>query len=168
MCTRFSANLLLKIGIQSLLIFVLPWGLLAQSSPEVRVNLTAKKVVASDGQEALVSADKAKPGEVIQYEAVYKNTGKLPVKNIAATVPIPSGLGFVEGSTKPPAAEASLDGKTFAPLPLTREVKNDAGVLEKQPVPVTEYRALRWVINELPAGESTTVVLRAKVLTSSP
>ena len=168
MCIRFNADFLLKTGIRASLVFILPLGLLAQSPPDVRVNLTAKRVVVSDGQESLVSADKAKPGEVIQYEAVYKNGGKAPVKNVAATVPIPSGLAFVEGSTKPPAAEASLDGKTFAPLPLTREVKNEAGVLEKQPVPVAEYRALRWMINELPAGEGATVLLRARVLTSAP
>lgn len=168
MCTRFNADLLLKTGIRASLVFILPLGLLAQSSPDVRVNLTAKRVVMSDGQESLVSADKAKPGEVIQYEAVYKNSSKSPVKNIAATVPIPSGLAFVEGTTKPPAAEASLDGKTFSSLPLVREVKNEAGLLEKQPVPVAEYRALRWVISELPAGEGATVLLRARVLTSAP
>jgi uncharacterized repeat protein (TIGR01451 family) len=168
MCTRFSRDFLLKAGIRVSLLLILPWGLLAQGPSDVRVNLTAKRVVVTDGQESLVSAEKAKPGEVIQYEAVYKNGGNAPVKNIAATVPIPAGLAFVEGSTKPPAAEASLDGKTFAPLPLTREVKNEAGVLEKKPVPVAEYRALRWVISELPAGEGATVLLRARVLTSTP
>jgi uncharacterized repeat protein (TIGR01451 family) len=168
MCTRFTGNSLVKAGFCVSLVLVLPWGLLAQGSTDVRVNLTAKRVVTSDGQESLVSAEKAKPGEVIQYEAVYKNGSNAPVKNVAATVPVPPGLAFVEGSTKPPAAEASLDGKIFAPVPLTREVKNEAGVLEKRPVPVAEYRALRWVINELPAGASATVLLRARVLTSAP
>ena len=166
MCFQFSAKFLLRAGIWSLSLVVLPLGLLAQGAPEVRVDLTAKRVVVSDGQESLVSADKAKPGEVIQYEAVYKNTGSAPVKNVAATVPIPSSLALVDESAKPPAVQASVDGKNFNPIPLTREVKNKEGVTEKQPVPLAEYRALRWVISELPAGGSTAVLLRARVLTA--
>lgn len=168
MCSRSRTNKLVRTAFQILLGLSLPFGLLAQGVPDVRVSLTAKRVVSSEGSETLVSADQAKPGDIIQYEAVYKNSGKSPAKNIAATVPIPSGLAFVEGSTKPPAVEASLDGKTFAPLPLTREVKNEAGLPEKQPVPVAEYRALRWVINDLTEGNATTVLLRARVLTSVP
>ena len=45
-----------------------------------------------------------------------------------------------------------------------REVKNDAGVMEKQPVPLAEYRALRWTLPELAAGKTATFVLRAQVL----
>jgi len=168
MCTRFGRDFLRKAGFRVSLLFILPLSPLAQGPADVRVNLTAKRVAVTDGEESLVSAEKAKPGEVIQYEAVYKNDGDAAVRNIAATVPIPAGLAFVEGSTKPPAAEASLDGKTFAPIPLTKEVKTEAGVLEKKLVPVAEYRALRWVINELPAGEATTVLLRARMLTSRP
>ncbi len=168
MYSRFTANTLLKAGSWLVLLMALAGALPAQQATDVRVNLTAKRVVITDGKESLVSADKAKPGEVIQYEAVYQNATQSPVKNIAATVPIPAGLVLVEGSAKPPAAEASLDGKTFAPVPLTREVKNEAGVMEKKPVPLAEYRALRWVINELPAGKAETVLLRARVLTSTP
>jgi uncharacterized repeat protein (TIGR01451 family) len=159
---------MLRAGIQSFLLLGMPLGLLGQGTPEVRVDLTAKRVVVSNGQESLVSADKANPGDVIQYEAIYKNSGAAPVKNVAATVPIPSSLALVDESAKPPADQASVDGKNFNPIPLTREVKNKEGVMEKQPVPLAEYRALRWVIHELPAGGSTTVLLRARVLTETP
>ena len=139
---------------------------MAQGKSDVLVNLTAKKVVVSDGHESLESAEKAKPGDLIQYEAVYRDTGRAAVKNLQATVPLPTGLAFAADSAKPAGAQASTDGKIFLPIPLTREVKKPDGTIEKQPVPLSDYRALRWTVAELPAGASTTVSVRARVITN--
>lgn len=139
----------------------------AEAKGDVEVHLTAKKVVVTDEKEALESADKAKPGDLIQYDAVYKNTTQAAVKNLQATVPVPQGLAFVAESAKPAGAQASTDGKTFHPIPLTREVKKPDGTIEQEPVPLSEYRAIRWTIAELPASGSTTVSLRARVLTNA-
>jgi len=141
-------------------------SILAQA-PDVRVELIGKRVVFTDGKESLVSADKAGPGDVIQYESVYRNTGKAAAKNVAATVPIPQGMALVTDSAKPAAEQASLDAKDFGPVPLTREVKNDAGLMEKQPVPLGQYRALRWTLPELAPGETATFVLRVRLLTNA-
>ena len=149
---------------------ILPFALATASvaqTPDVRVDLTGKRVVLTEGKESLVNADKAGPGDVIQYEAVYLNTGKESVKNVAATVPIPAGMTLLADSAKPAAELASLDGKNFSPVPLMHEVKNDKGVLEKQPVPLAQYRALRWNLAELVPGKSATVVLRARLLTNA-
>ena len=137
---------------------------LAQAKSDLRVNLTAKKVVVSEGHESLTPAEKAKPGDLIQYEAVYQHSGKAAVKNLQATVPLPTGLAFAADSAKPAGAQASTDGKNFLPIPLTREVKKPDGTIEKQPVPLNDYRALRWTVAELSAGASTTVSLRARVI----
>jgi hypothetical protein len=48
------------------------------------------------------------------------------------------------------------------------DVKNAAGVTEKQPVPLTEYRALRWNLAELAPDKSATFVLRTRLLTNAP
>lgn len=141
-------------------------GLFAQA-PEVQVDLTGKRVVISEGKETLLQADKAGPGDVIQYEAVYRNAGKAAANNLAATVPIPQGMALLAGSAQPAAEEASLDGKNFSSVPLMREARNDAGVLEQQPVPLAQYRALRWNLAELAPGKPATVVLRAQLLTSA-
>ncbi len=138
----------------------------AQSKSDLSVNLTAKKVLVSEGHESLAPAGKAKPGDLIQYEAVYQHSGKAAVKNLQATVPLPNGLAFAADSAKPAGAQASTDGKNFLPIPLTREVKKPDGTIEKQPVPLGDYRALRWNVAELPAGGSTTVSVRARVLTN--
>lgn len=142
-------------------------NLLAQG-PDVRVELTGKRVVLTDGKESFVNADKAGPGDVIQYEAVYRNDGKAAATSVAATVPIPQGMALVADSAKPAAEQATLDGKNFSPVPLTREVKNKAGVMEKQPVPLAEYRALRWTLPELAPAQTATFVLRAQLLTNKP
>lgn len=131
---------------------------------DVSVNLSAKKVVVADGgKETFSSAQQAKPGDVIQYDAVYKNSGKGAVKNLLATVPIPEGLAFLADSAKPADAQASLDGKNFERIPLMREVTKADGTKEKQAVPFSEYRALRWSISELAPGASVTVSARARV-----
>jgi uncharacterized repeat protein (TIGR01451 family) len=137
----------------------------AQSS-DLKVNLVAKKVTSEDGKEKLISGDKARPGDVIEYDASYQNTGSVPVRNVGAIVPIPAGLVLVPESPKPTAPEASLDGKTFQAIPLTRPVITASGVTVNEPVPLAEYRALRWNLDEVPAGESKTVTLRARVAAS--
>ena len=141
-------------------------GLAATSdaqSPDLKVNLIARKVTSADGKEKLVPADKARPGEVIQYDANYHNGGSAALRNVGAILPVPAGLILLPDSAQPAAPEASLDGKTFEPVPLTRQVINASGITVNEPVPLAEYRALRWNLDEVPAGGSTTVTLRARV-----
>lgn len=132
----------------------------AAAADDVAVQLTASKVAG----EKLVAADQAKPGDVIQYDAVYRNTSKGAVSNLQATVPIPSGLEYLPESAKPAGATASLDGKEFSKLPLRRKGADG----KEELVPAAEYRALRWPIAELKPGASATVTLRARVLTNQP
>jgi uncharacterized repeat protein (TIGR01451 family) len=160
---RFPREIVVLLALSQLLL--LASASIAQTS-DLKVALLAKRVVVEQGKESLAPADKAKPGDVIQYEASYQNTGSAPVRNVSAIVPIPVGLTLVADSTKPVAREASLDGKAFSPTPLSRRVRNQAGVMEDQPVPLSQYRAVRWTIAEVPSGASTTVTLRARVATN--
>jgi uncharacterized repeat protein (TIGR01451 family) len=136
----------------------------AQSKGDVVVSLVAQRVSkASDGKEILAPADRAFPGEVVQYDAHYRNTSDRGVRNLEPTLPIPAGLEFLLDSAKPAPAQASVDGRTFAPFPLMRKVTRPDGTVEEQPVPPAEYRALRWSIGDLPAGEAVTVSARARL-----
>ena len=139
-------------------------GAHAQVKSAVSVGLTAKKVTAADGKESLVPAEHAKPGDVIEYDAVYQNNSNAAVHNLLATVPVPNGLAFSPDSVKPAGALASVDGKNFEPIPLLRTVTKADGTREKQPVPLSEYRSLRWSISELAPGASVTVSARARVI----
>jgi uncharacterized repeat protein (TIGR01451 family) len=140
---------------------------LRADAPDLKATLSAQLVVTEDGKETLRPAEKAKPGDIIQYQAVYRNGGTAATKNVAVTLPIPTGLALVSDSAKPSAEQATRDGRNFTAVPLTRTMKSVAGLEETQPVPLSEYRALRWTISELPPGGTTTVSLRAKVLTNA-
>jgi uncharacterized repeat protein (TIGR01451 family) len=140
----------------------------AQQSNPVQSKLEAYKVVlAADGKETLGPAGTVKPGDVIEYVATYRNTGKQPVKNLAATLPIPENTEFIPGSARPPNAKAGLSTAAFADIPLKRNsVRN--GVAIEEPVPFREYRYLRWFAGELGADKAVSFTARVKVIDDTP
>lgn len=141
----------------------------AFASGGVTVELTAHRVTKdAKGAEALAPAEQAKPGELLEYRAHYKNAGTGTAKGLAATLPIPRGTQYVPGSALPGRVEASLDGKTFAPIPLMRKVKTKDGRTVMRQVPASEYRALRWPLGTLPANQSKTVAARVRVEPTPP
>lgn len=127
-------------------------------------ELTAHRVaLRDDGKEALESAKTVKPGDVVQYAVVFKNTTKAPLANVAATLPIPRGTDFVAATVKPEGAMASVDGVRFEPMPLKRKVQQPDGRWIEVAVPLSEYRSLRWPARTLSAGEQFSASLRVRV-----
>ena len=125
----------------------------------VEADLKAFKVSGTK----LVSATSANPGEIIEYQARYTNTGSAPALRFAPQLPVPDALVFVSGSALPDAVLASTDGKNFAPAPLVRLVKGADGKTRSVAVPLREYRVLRWQLGTLAPGQSVTVKARARV-----
>ena len=150
----------------ALLVLACARPLLADDGAVV-VALTAQKVVrAADGKETFTSADKLGPGDVVEYRAVYRNRSAGPVRNVLANLPVPAaGFEYIAETAAPALQSASLDGKTFSPVPLKRTVVLTNGQREELPVPLREYRALRWQIGDLAAGASVTVKARMQVVT---
>lgn len=131
---------------------------------DVETRLEARKVVAAaDGKESFAPAGEARPGDVIEYVATYRNTTRQPVRNLDGTLPIPQQTEFLPGSQKPAQANASLDGLAYAPLPLTRKVQRD-GMTVDEAVPARDYRFLRWHADVLGAEKSVTFTARVRVL----
>jgi hypothetical protein len=56
-----------------------------------------------------------------------------------------------------------LDGQRFEPMPIKRTVKQADGKEILQDVPLAQYRALRWQVEQLDAGKSANFSARAKV-----
>lgn len=138
------------------------WGaaLAQQPSSIVQAQLTQHLVVQQDEQEILQPVETVKPGDIIEYRATYTNTGLLAVRNVVADLPVPLGTTYLAQSTKPKGgALVSTANKAYAAEPLMRP--NEQG--EPQPVPLSEYRHIRWLINELPAGSAVAVVARVQV-----
>ena len=151
----------------ALILIVIMWPdrAVAQAAKnDVVVTLKAQKVLrGADGNEVLQMAERAVPGEVIQYDAIYKNQGNKGVRNLEPTLPIPRGLEYIADSAKPAPTKASLDGKNFAPLPLKRQVTLPTGETVEQPVPSAEIRALRWELGDLDAGAAALISARARL-----
>jgi uncharacterized repeat protein (TIGR01451 family) len=140
---------------------VLAWG---AGAPDVKVKLVAHRIVKDpQGKENISSGDSAKPGEVIEYHATYKNSGTSPAGNLLGTLPVPAEMEYVADTALPDGASASLDGASYVRMPLTRKVKLANGTVVNREVPVSEYRSLRWNLKDLAPGASVTVSARMKI-----
>ncbi len=164
--TQCIANLTALLVVTGVMAGGTSWG----NSPsgqnnELAISLNARKVVRqADGKEKLVTADRAFPGEVIQYDALYLNQSGKAIRNVSPTLPIPNGMVFVPESATPAPAEASLDGRKFEPIPLKRKVTLANGEEKEEEVPPTQYRALRWHLGGMAAGAQATVTARTKLV----
>jgi uncharacterized repeat protein (TIGR01451 family) len=127
-------------------------------------ELTVQSVTRIEGdREQLQPARTVKPGELLQYTAVYTNAGRTPVRQVVATLPIPAGTVLAADTKLPEAAHASVDGKTFAPMPLMRKAKAADGRTVDVPVPLSEVRFLRWPEQQIAADGQYAVSARVRV-----
>ena len=130
----------------------------AHADSSLKMDLTANKVTKSpEGQVTYSPVRTAPAGTVIQYKATYTNTVSQDINDLAVTLPIPANMRF-NGEISPASAQASIDGKNFADMPLMRKVD---GKMVK--IPYSEYRTLRWNIKLLPAKKSAAVALNTIV-----
>lgn len=136
----------------------------ADAPDPLKVSLTANRVVSdARGRETLGSAEQVRPGETVEYRATYTNASRARLGSVLATVPIPEGTEYQAHTAKPAASLASVDGKTFEPLPLKRKVRLPDGREETRDVPLAEYRYLRWSLGAIEAGAGETVRCRVRV-----
>jgi len=134
---------------------------------DVNVSLQAFQVVGAAKEAKLVPTTHAKPGDTIEYQVTYRNDGATPAKQTKAVLPVPpGGMAYLPESASPAKVEASLDGKTYAAVPLKREVIRE-GKKVTEAVPPSEYRFLRWDLGDLPPGQAATVKSRMR-LDSAP
>lgn len=121
----------------------------------------------ADGAETLQPAQSVKPGDVLQYTAVYRNADTRAVSRLVASLPIPAGTELVAASASPREVQASLDGKVYAAAPLMRKVRRADGQMVDVPVPLTEYRYLRWPEQQVVAGTTYSTSARVRVVSVS-
>lgn len=135
----------------------------ARAETGVTVQLTANRVTKTPEREVLAPAEQARPGETLEYRAVYRNEGAREARGVAATLPIPRGTVYLPGTASPARVQASLDGRTFAAVPLTRVVRGPDGRNVVREVPVSEYRALRWSLGSLGRNQARAVSARVRI-----
>jgi uncharacterized repeat protein (TIGR01451 family) len=134
---------------------------------EVKVVLAAHKIVKTDRTEQSVPGDKAKPGDVIEYVATYRNIDNKPATNVTATLPIPRGMEYIPNTASPERVMASTDDEHYAVVPLKRMAKDANGKPVEELVPYSEYRSLRWQLGAMPGGTTRDVKARMKVRAES-
>jgi hypothetical protein len=132
----------------------------------LQIKLFRSKVAFEGGREVLQDASLARPGEILEEVATYTNISQAALKNLEATLPVPSNTEVVIASIKPASALASVDGKTFSKIPLTRKARLPSGVEVEQPVPLSEYRYLRWYPGDLAPEKPISFSARFKVANS--
>jgi uncharacterized repeat protein (TIGR01451 family) len=139
-------------------------GAPALAADDLRVELAAYKVVVdADGGESLEAATAIKPGDLVEYQVTYTNDGQGTLRGLRGVLPIPPETAYLTSTATPAAAEASLDGERFAPIPLKRPVDRPDGRVDWEVVPASEYRQLRWPLGDLAAGESRTAAARVTI-----
>ncbi len=136
---------------------------LAYADGDVHVTLQAARVTMTNNREVLASAAQAKPGEILEYRAVYTNDGKRAVRQLLATLPIPAGVEYLPRTAAPTVVLASLDGVSYAAVPLTRKERTADGREVIREIPASQYRFLRWAVGTLAAKQACTVTARVRV-----
>lgn len=131
---------------------------IAHADDALKMELTADQVIKNaDGKTVYSPVRTAPAGTVIQYKATYTNTINKDINDLMVTLPIPANMTFT-GEANPASAQASIDGKNYADMPLMRKVD---GKMVK--IPYSEYRTLRWNIKLLPAKKAAAVALNTIV-----
>jgi uncharacterized repeat protein (TIGR01451 family) len=155
----------MKIALQTCLLaaglLLAPWA--AAQAPVVTSTLTAKRVETVEGKAVTTPADAGRPGDVLEYSGTYHNGGTRAVEKLMATIPVPAGTTFLADSAAPARAQASTDGVHFAAMPLMRAVRQADGSVRQQPVPLAEYRFIRWELGTLAAASDAVVKLRVQI-----
>jgi len=155
----------------TLLIILLSMPIVALAAPEVSIDTIAEKEIVEtvDGKpvKKRVAATNADPGQNLIFTLNYKNKGNEKAVNVKIDNPIPENTTYVVGSGigKNSNMMFSIDGgKTYkAPSLLKYTVTlNDGKKIEKQASP-DQYTNVRWVINEIPPGESGKVGFQVRV-----
>jgi hypothetical protein len=138
----------------------------AADKPAVTVTLSQFKVSKDANQaEKLEEAKSVRPDDIIEYRAVYKNVSSQPVRRLLADLPLPSGLEYIPVSAAPrKGVQFASAAGVFGAEPL--KVRSVDGV--EQLVAYSDYRRVRWTIDELAPGASTTVSARVKVESVRP
>jgi uncharacterized repeat protein (TIGR01451 family) len=139
---------------RALLLFALLAGgaSLATAFEPLTNTLSVHRIVGTAASESSEPASTARPGDVLEYVAEFRNAGASTARGLRATLPLPVGTEFLPGSQHPANALGSVDGVSFDALPLKRLVKQADGTLREELVPAREYRYLRWPAADLAAG----------------
>lgn len=98
-----------------------------------------------------------KSGDILEYQGLFTNQGADRVRSMEVTLSIADGLELV-GGVSPQFAQASIDGSRFVRMPIRANI---GGVIQE--LPLSQYKALRWTVEDLGLNGTAVVKYRARV-----
>ncbi|OLF36797.1 MULTISPECIES: hypothetical protein [unclassified Psychrobacter] len=127
----------------------------------VNTKITASVIsVDANGQETLVPVDantRLQSGNILEYQGYFTNTNPDRVRKMTVTLTIPEQVELLR-AVSPDFPYGSVDGDTFARMPLRTRVDN-----QLQEVDLKHYKAVRWDIEGVGLNDTVMVKYRAKV-----
>ena len=160
-------NNLMKIGATSLAL--LGMALAQSSKPQITLEGFLVRSSIKDGKtiESFERANRAQPGEIVEYRLKAVNSGNAAISNLNVDLPVPRETAYLDGTASGPnnaTLLASFDAKrSFGQLPLKRKIIKD-GKASEELVKANEFTNLRWAIKgAIPAGQSLEFKARVKV-----
>ena len=150
---------LLKSTICYSALLFLPCNNIYANSNALNAQMSVFQIVdpAKNIKKQLKATDQVKPNHVLEYRVDYSNNSANSLKNLKLNLPLPNSVSYI-GQSYPKDTYASLDGKIFAKVPLTR-VENG----KKVNVPLREYRVLQWNVSELKPKQKISVSAQVRV-----
>ncbi|HPE61498.1 MAG: DUF11 domain-containing protein [Thiothrix sp.] len=124
--------------------------------------------VDQQGREILQPTREVEPGQLIEYQLTYSNTGSSALKDVVVTGPIPAATAYMPQSARSQARaqlQVSVDnGKTFESEPVKRMITDKNGRKVEVIIPPSEYSHVRWTMKEpLQAGVTQQFAYRSIV-----
>jgi len=154
----------------ALMVFLLALPVVSWAAPKLEVSVVAEQEVTVSESGVMrierVPARNIQPGDEIIYTIIYSNAGDEAASNVVIEDPIPANSVYIADSNVAPGAETSFSidgGNSFAaPGDVMYEVHSAAGVQERMAEP-SKYTHIRWVLDEVKAGESGQTSFRVRV-----
>lgn len=132
------------------------------AKPDIKIDLSSKKVTMEKGKEVYKDADKSKPGEILLYTLKVMNKGNESARKLSPVGNIPDNTVYVPEKHNSADYKVlySLDGKTFSETPTVKVKENGKDVVK--PAPIDKYKKIKWVfLKDFPSNK--TYVLNYKV-----
>lgn len=126
----------------------------------ITINTTAQLVSNDNGQEVFMPLNAQTQlvrGNVIEYHVYLTNTNNDRIRTMKANITIPNGVQLL-GAVSPEATMGSVDGQNFYPMPLRTQVGGQI-----QPIPLGQYKALQWQIEDVGLNQTANVSYRVVV-----
>ncbi|MCW4149541.1 hypothetical protein OM427_08370 [Halomonas sp. 18H] len=139
----------------------------AQESP-LESTLKSYLVVKEAGEERMMPAEEAGPGDIIEYRLMYTNVSDRTLSGLVINGPIPSNTSYLadtnSASVNAKFTVSAGQGDDFQSEPYTRTVTDEDGDQREEVVPPEDYAQLRWEpVDSIAPDQTQTYVYRVQV-----